>query len=58
MARFIMAGEIMGREKYGGISPKPPIFPGHNFTCDFCFAKFFPRDFTRFFLSQMHLPEL
>ena len=30
-----------GREKYGGISPKPPIFPGHNFTCDFCFAKFF-----------------
>ena len=30
-------------KKYGGISPKPPIFPGHNFTCDFCFAKFFKR---------------
>ena len=30
-----------GREKYGGISPKPPIFPGHNLICDFCFAKFF-----------------
>ena len=41
MACCIMAGEIMGGEKYGGISPKPPIFPGHNFTCDFCFAKFF-----------------
>ena len=40
MACFIMAGEIMGGEKYGGISPKPPIFPGRNFTCDFCFAKF------------------
>ena len=35
MACFTMAGE-----KYGGISPKPPIFPGHNFTCDFFFAKF------------------
>ena len=35
MACFIMTGEIMGREKYGGISPKPQIFPGHNFTCDF-----------------------
>ena len=40
MACFIMTGEIMGRGKYGGISLKPPIFPGHNFTCDFCFAKF------------------
>ena len=27
MMCFILAGEIMGREKYGGISPKPPIFP-------------------------------
>ena len=36
-----MAGDIMGGEKYGGISQKPPIFPGHNFTCDFCFAKYF-----------------
>ena len=40
MACFIMTGEIMGRGKYGGISPKPPIFLGHNFTCDFCYAKF------------------
>ena len=38
MACFIMTGEIMGGEKYGGISPKPPIFPGHNVTCDFCFT--------------------
>ena len=36
---FIMTGEIMGGEKYGGISSKPPIFPGHNFTCGICFAK-------------------
>ena len=36
-----MAGDIMGGEKYGGISQKPPIFPGHNFTCNFCFAKYF-----------------
>ena len=36
-----MTGEIMGGEKYGGISPKPPIFPGNNFTCDFCSTKFF-----------------
>ena len=41
MACFIMNGAIMGGEKYGGISAKPPIFPGHNFTCDFCFANFF-----------------
>ena len=41
MACFIMTGEIRGGGKYGGISPKPPIFPGHNFTCDLCFAKFF-----------------
>ena len=27
MACFIMTGEIMGGEKYGGISPKPPLFP-------------------------------
>ena len=39
MACFMMIGEVMGWETYGGISPKPPIFPGHNFTCDFC--KFF-----------------
>ena len=26
MTCFIMAGEIMGGEKYGGISPKLPIF--------------------------------
>ena len=31
----------MGGEKYGGISPESPIFPGPNFTCDFCFANFF-----------------
>ena len=31
----------MEGEKYGGISPKPPIFSGHNCTCDFCFAKVF-----------------
>ena len=30
-----------GRGKCGGISPKPPVFHGHNFTCDFRFAKFF-----------------
>ena len=41
MACFIMTGEIMDGEKYGGISSKPTIFSGHNFTCDFCFAKFF-----------------
>ena len=41
MACLIMTGAIMGGEKYGGISPKPPIFPGHNFTCDFCFTKIF-----------------
>ena len=41
MTCFIMTGKIMGGEKYGGISPKPPIFPGHNITFDFCFAKFF-----------------
>ena len=41
MACFIMTGKIMGAGKYGGISPKPPIFPGHNFTCDFCSAKIF-----------------
>ena len=35
MACFIM----MVGEKYGGVSPKPSIFPGHNFTCDFCFTK-------------------
>ena len=40
MACFIMTGEIMGGEKYGGISPKTPIFPGHNCTCDFFFPKF------------------
>ena len=39
MACFIMTGEIMDGEKYGGMSPKPPIFPGHTY--DFCFAKFF-----------------
>ena len=38
---FYHDGGNYGRGKYGGISPKPPIFPGHNFTCDFCFAKFF-----------------
>ena len=31
----------MARGKNGGISQKPLIFPGHNFTCDFCFANFF-----------------
>ena len=36
-----MTGEIIGREKYGEISLKPPIFHSHNFTCDFCFVKFF-----------------
>ena len=41
MACFIMTGEIMGGDKYGGISPKPPIFHGHNFTCDFCLVNFF-----------------
>ena len=45
MSCFIMTGEIMG----GVISPKPPIFPSHNFTCDFCFAKFF-LNFKRIYL--------
>ena len=27
MACFIMTGETMGGQKYGGISPKPLIFP-------------------------------
>ena len=36
-----MVGEIMGGKKYGGFRPEPPTFPGHDFTCDFCFAKFF-----------------
>ena len=40
MALF-MAEVIIGGKKYGGISPKQPIFPGHIFTCDFCFANFF-----------------
>ena len=30
MACFIMTGQIMGGEKYGGISPKSSIFPGQN----------------------------
>ena len=25
-----MTGKIIDREKYGGISEKPPIYPGHN----------------------------
>ena len=29
-AGFIMAGEIIDREKYGGLRPKPPLFPCHN----------------------------
>ena len=41
IACFIRTRVNMDVEKYGGISPKPPTFPGHNFTCDFCFAKFF-----------------
>ena len=41
MACFIMTREIMGGGKYGGFKPKLPTYPGHNFTCDFCFAKFF-----------------
>ena len=49
MACFIMTGEIMGGEKYGGISPKPPIFRNHNFTCDFCFVKIF-LNFKRIYL--------
>ena len=24
---FIMAGKIIDREKYGGLRPKPPLFP-------------------------------
>ena len=43
--------ENYGRGKHGRISPKPPIFPGHNFSL-------ISREFTRFFLSQMHLPAL
>ena len=38
MACFIMTGEIIYVERYGGFSSKPPIFPGHNFTFDFCFG--------------------
>ena len=30
MVSFIMTGKIINREKYGGIRPKPPLFPGHN----------------------------
>ena len=41
MVCFIMTGEIMAGGKYGGIILKPPIFPGHDLTCDFCFAKIF-----------------
>ena len=29
-AGFIMAGKIIDREKYGGLRPKPPLFPRHN----------------------------
>ena len=36
MACFIMTREIMGGEL------KNSHFSGHNFTFDFCFAKFFP----------------
>ena len=35
MACFIMTGEIIDGEKY------TTNFPGHYFTCDFCFANFF-----------------
>ena len=38
---FYHGWENYGRGKYGGTSQKPPNFPGHNCTCDFCFAKFF-----------------
>ena len=41
MACFIMTRNIIDHEKYGGISPKPPIFPGHNLTCEFYFSKWF-----------------
>ena len=40
MACFIMTGEIMGGENVAEIVQKPPIFPGHNFTCDFCSQNF------------------
>ena len=57
---FYQDWEIMGGGKYSGICPKTSIFPGHDFTCDFCFAKIFLnfKRITRFFLSQMHLPAL
>ena len=57
---IIMAEEIMGGEKYGGISPKPPIFPGHNLPVTYASQNFskISREFTRFFMSQMHLPAL
>ena len=29
-AVFIMAGKNKNREKYGGISQNPPLYPGHN----------------------------
>ena len=49
-----------GREKYGGIHPKLPVFPGIILSLtsgsqNFCRIL---RQFTRFFLSQMHLPAL
>ena len=27
---FYYGGKIIDREKYGGLRPKPPIFPRHN----------------------------
>ena len=60
MACFIMTGEIMGGEKYGGISPKPPIFLAIILPVTSASQEFssISREFTRFFLSQMHLPAL
>jgi hypothetical protein len=29
-AVFIMDGKNKNREKYGGISQNPPLYPGHN----------------------------
>ena len=40
---FIKAEEIMGRGKFGGISPKLPIFHGHQFYLGLLLCKILPK---------------
>ena len=56
MACLIMTGEIMGGENMAELVQKPPTFPSHNFTCGFCFAKFF-LNFKRIY-SFLSIPDV